>query len=55
MPPKQHECSRRRRLRYSRCMKTALIIRHTPYEGIAGFSAQIEAAGYEIDRILAGD
>ncbi|ATE64492.1 glutamine amidotransferase [Rhizorhabdus dicambivorans] len=32
-------------------MKTALIIRHTPYEGIAGFRAPVEAAGYEIDRI----
>ena len=32
-------------------MKTALIIRHTPYEGIAGFRAPIEAAGYRIDRI----
>jgi GMP synthase (glutamine-hydrolysing) len=32
-------------------MKTALIIRHTPYEGIAGFRAPVEAAGYAIDRI----
>jgi GMP synthase (glutamine-hydrolysing) len=32
-------------------MKTALIIRHTPYEGIAGFRVPIEAAGYGIDRI----
>ncbi|KKC25320.1 glutamine amidotransferase [Sphingomonas sp. SRS2] len=32
-------------------MKTALVIRHTPYEGIAGFRAPVEAAGYEIDRI----
>jgi len=32
-------------------MKTALIIRHVPYEGVAGFRAPIEAAGYEIDRI----
>ncbi len=32
-------------------MKTALIIRHTPYEGIAGFRAPVEAAGYEIDRV----
>ena len=32
-------------------MKTALVIRHTPVEGIAGFRAPIEAAGYAIDRI----
>lgn len=32
-------------------MKTALVIRHTPYEGIAGFRDPIEAAGYTIDRI----
>lgn len=32
-------------------MKSALIIRHTPYEGIAGFRAPVEAAGYVIDRI----
>lgn len=32
-------------------MKTALIIRHTAYEGIAGFRAPVEAAGYAIDRI----
>ena len=32
-------------------MKRALIIRHVPYEGVAGFRAPIEAAGYEIDRI----
>jgi GMP synthase (glutamine-hydrolysing) len=32
-------------------MKSALVIRHTPYEGIAGFRAPVEAAGYEIDRI----
>ena len=32
-------------------MKTALIIRHTPYEGIAGFRAPVEAAGYQIDRV----
>ena len=32
-------------------MKTALVIRHTPYEGIAGFRAPVEAAGYVIDRI----
>jgi GMP synthase (glutamine-hydrolysing) len=32
-------------------VKTALVIRHTPYEGIAGFRAPVEAAGYVIDRI----
>ena len=32
-------------------MKTALIIRHVPYEGIAGFRAPIEAAGYRLDRV----
>ena len=32
-------------------MKRALVIRHTPVEGIAGFRAPIEAAGYAIDRI----
>ena len=32
-------------------MKRALIIRHTPYEGIAGFRAPVEAAGYAVDRI----
>jgi GMP synthase (glutamine-hydrolysing) len=32
-------------------MKRALIIRHVPYEGVAGFRQPIEAAGYEIDRI----
>lgn len=31
--------------------KRALIIRHVPYEGVAGFRAPIEAAGYAIDRI----
>lgn len=32
-------------------MKRALIIRHVPVEGIAGFRAAVEGAGYEIDRI----
>ena len=32
-------------------MKTALVIRHTPYEGIAGFRLPVEEAGYVIDRI----
>lgn len=31
--------------------KTALIIRHVPYEGVAGFREPIEAAGYQVDRI----
>lgn len=32
-------------------MKSALVIRHVPYEGIAGFRAPVEAAGYVIDRV----
>ena len=32
-------------------MPSALVIRHTPYEGIAGFRAPVEAAGYAIDRV----
>ncbi|MES2302196.1 MAG: glutamine amidotransferase [Pseudomonadota bacterium] len=32
-------------------MKRALIIRHVPYEGVAGYRAPIEAAGYDVDRI----
>jgi len=35
--------------------RSALIIRHVPYEGVAGFRAPIEAAGYEIDRIDVSD
>lgn len=35
--------------------KTALIIRHVPYEGVAGFRAPIEAAGYRVDRIDVAD
>ena len=31
--------------------KRALIIRHVPLEGIAGYRAPIEAAGYDVDRI----
>lgn len=31
--------------------KTALIIRHVPYEGVAGYREPIEAAGYHVDRI----
>jgi GMP synthase (glutamine-hydrolysing) len=33
---------------------TALIVRHVPVEGVAGFRAPIEAAGYEIERIDVG-
>jgi GMP synthase (glutamine-hydrolysing) len=32
-------------------MKTALIIRHVPHEGVAGYRAPIEEAGYAIERI----
>src|SRR5690606_5291216 len=32
-------------------MKSALIIRHVPVEGIAGFREAVEQAGYRIDRI----
>ncbi len=32
-------------------MKSALIIRHVPFEGIAGFREPVEAAGYRLDRI----
>ena len=31
--------------------KTGLIVRHTPFEGIAGFREPVEAAGYALDRI----
>ena len=31
--------------------KTALIVCHVPYEGVAGFREPIEAAGYAVDRI----
>jgi len=32
-------------------MKKGLIIRHVPFEGIAGFRQPVEEAGYELDRI----
>ncbi|MFO6448031.1 glutamine amidotransferase [Erythrobacter sp. NE805] len=32
-------------------MKRALVIRHVPREGLAGFRAPIERAGYVVDRI----
>jgi len=32
-------------------VKNALIIRHVPHEGVAGFRAPIEAAGYAVSRI----
>lgn len=35
--------------------KTALIIRHVPVEGVAGYRQPIEAAGYEVDRIDVSD
>jgi len=35
--------------------KSALIIRHVPYEGVAGFRAPIEAAGYAVDRVDVAD
>lgn len=31
--------------------KKALIIRHVPYEGVAGYRQPIEDAGYDVDRI----
>jgi GMP synthase (glutamine-hydrolysing) len=36
-------------------MKRALIIRHVPCEGVAGFRQPIEAAGYHVDRIDVAD
>jgi len=36
-------------------MLTGLIIRHVPYEGIAGFREPIEAAGYALERVDVGD
>jgi GMP synthase (glutamine-hydrolysing) len=35
--------------------KTALIIRHVPVEGVAGFRPPIEAAGYTVERIDVSD
>ena len=35
--------------------KKALIIRHVPYEGVAGYRAPIEAAGYHVDRVDVSD
>ena len=35
--------------------KTALIIRHVPHEGVAGFRAPIEDAGFKITRIDVSD
>ncbi|MCW2350178.1 MULTISPECIES: glutamine amidotransferase [unclassified Sphingobium] len=32
-------------------MKRALVIRHVPHEGMAGYREPVEAAGYAIDRI----
>ena len=36
-------------------MKRALVVRHVPYEGLAGFVQPIEAAGYAIERVGAAD
>ena len=36
-------------------MKSALIIRHVPYEGVAGYRQPIEEAGYRIDRVDVSD
>lgn len=36
-------------------MKSGLIIRHVPAEGIAGFREPVEAAGYRLDRIDVSD
>lgn len=35
--------------------KRALIVRHVPYEGIAGFRVPVEAAGYTIERLDVSD
>lgn len=34
-------------------MKTALVVRHVVFEGVAGYREPIEAAGYEVERIPA--
>ena len=34
-------------------MKRALVVRHVLHEGLAGYRAPIEAAGYRIDRVAA--
>jgi GMP synthase (glutamine-hydrolysing) len=36
-------------------VKRALVVRHVPYEGLAGFAQPIEAAGYAIERVGAAD
>ena len=36
-------------------MGRALIIRHVPHEGVAGYRAPIEAAGYRLDRVDVAD
>ncbi|OJU61251.1 MAG: glutamine amidotransferase [Altererythrobacter sp. 66-12] len=36
-------------------MKRALIVRHVPVEGIAGYREPVEAAGYRIDRVDVAD
>ena len=34
-------------------MKTALVVRHVAFEGVAGYREPIEAAGYEVARVTA--
>ncbi|WP_420383325.1 glutamine amidotransferase [Novosphingobium sp.] len=36
-------------------MKTALLIRHVPHEGVAAYREPIEAAGYDVCRVDVGD
>ncbi|QJU58089.1 glutamine amidotransferase [Sphingomonas sp. AP4-R1] len=36
-------------------MKRALIIRHVPHEGVAGYRLPIERAGYDLSRVDVGD
>lgn len=36
-------------------MRHALVVRHVPYEGLAGFVQPIESAGYGIERVGATD
>jgi GMP synthase (glutamine-hydrolysing) len=36
-------------------MKSALVIRHAPHEGLAGFREPIQAAGYRVDTVDVSD
>src|SRR5687768_4697403 len=36
-------------------VRSALVIRHAPHEGLAGYCEPIEAAGYEIAAVDVGD